>query len=55
MVRDTIANPNTQKAATRYRKHAYQIGGTVVTPIFIAGQLMAHVNTNIASRSRGFR
>ena len=55
MVRDMIANPNMQKAATKYRKHAYQIGGMVVTPIFIAGQLMAHVNTNAASRRRGFR
>src|SRR5262249_9939631 len=44
---------NRQKVAKRYRKHAYQIGGTVMTPILIAGQLMAQVSISKASRTRG--
>src|SRR5262245_58425048 len=53
--RDTNAKANRQNVAKKYRMHANQIGGTVVTPILIAGQLMAQVSISRASRTRGFR
>jgi hypothetical protein len=41
-----------QAVPTTYRKHANQIGGTVVTPILITGQLAPQIKTRIARSQR---
>src|SRR5262245_51397664 len=51
---DTNVTANRQNVASMYRKHANQIGGTVVTPILITGQLIAQVRISSTSRTRGF-
>jgi hypothetical protein len=41
-----------QAVPMTYRKHANQIGGTVVTPILITGQLAPQIKTRIARSQR---
>src|SRR5262249_43209361 len=44
-----------QAAPTTYRKHANQIGGIVVTPILITGQLAPQIRTRTARSQRARR